>query len=243
MPQAELLVHPNTEVHAMDVDDDESPPRPAARPQATAPWRTPTHAIEAEEAPEVPAPKPRAPANPPPPKRTRVVFSSTSRVVLRPGPGATHETAPSAEPSFAEHTRGTVPLVARRVVAEYNSGEPPAESPSRTSVTVTPLIDPAHRTPNRNWADQSLDDEPDDEPTDPGTTPSGSARSRTSPPKPMVVKPPPQCIREDPSQRRQTYVELGRVEEFSPFGFFTTPPPARAAKTPATAACGPTTKA
>ena len=41
----------------------------------------------------------------------------------------------------------------------------------------------------------------------------------------MVVKPPPQCIREDPSQRRQTYVESGRVEEFFPFGFFTTPPP------------------
>ena len=73
--------------------------------------------------------------------------SLTSRVVLRPGPGASQETAPSAEPSFAEHTRGTVPLVARRVVAEYDSGEPPAESPSRTSVTVTPLIDPAHRTP------------------------------------------------------------------------------------------------
>ena len=100
----------------MDVDDDESSPRPAAKPQATAPWRrAPTYAIEAEEAPEAPAPKPRAPANPPPPKRTRVVFASTSRVVLRPGPGAPEETAPSAEPSFAEHTRGTVPLVARRV--------------------------------------------------------------------------------------------------------------------------------
>ena len=94
VPQPQLLVHPNTEVHAMDVDDEESPPRPAAKPRATAPWRRPpTHAIEAEEAPEVPAPKPRTPANPPPPKRTRVVFASTSRVVLRPGPGAPEETA------------------------------------------------------------------------------------------------------------------------------------------------------
>ena len=79
------------------------------------------------------------------------------------------ETAPSAEPSFAERVRGTVPLVAQRVVTGHNTGEPPAESPSRTSVTVTPLIDPAHRTPNRNWADQSLDDEEDDEQADPGT--------------------------------------------------------------------------
>ena len=110
VPQPELLVHPNTEVRAMDVDDDENPPPPVAKPQATAPWRrAPTHAIEAEEAPEAPAPKPRARVNPPPPKRTRVVFASTSRVVLRPGPGASQETAPSAEPSFAEHTRGTSP--------------------------------------------------------------------------------------------------------------------------------------
>ena len=75
VPQPELLVHPNTEVRAMDVDDDESPPRPAAKPQAS-------HTIEAEEAPEVPAPKPRAPANPPPPKRARVVFL-TSRAEAR----------------------------------------------------------------------------------------------------------------------------------------------------------------
>ena len=226
MPQPELLVHPNTEVHAMDIDDDENPPPPVAKPQATAPWRrAPTHAIEAEEAPDAPAPKPRARVNPPPPKRTRVVFASTSRVVLRPGPGASQETAPSAEPSFAEHARGTVPMVARRVVAEYDSGEPPAQSPSRTSVTVTPLVDPTHRTPNRNWADQSLDDDLDDEPTDSGAAPSGSSRSRTPPPKPMVVKPPPQCIREDPSQRRPQYVESGRVEEFLPYGFFATPPP------------------
>ena len=175
MPQPELLVHPNTEVHAMDIDDDENPPPPVAKPQATAPWRrAPTHAIEAEEAPDAPAPKPRARVNPPPPKRTRVVFASTSRVVLRPGPGASQETAPSAEPSFAEHARGTVPMVARRVVAEYDSGEPPAQSPSRTSVTVTPLVDPTHRTPNRNW-DQSLDDDLDDEPTDSGAAPSGSS--------------------------------------------------------------------
>ena len=137
-----------------------------------------------------------------------------------------HETAPSAEPSFAEHTRGTVPLVAQRIVTEQSSGEPPAESPSRTSVTVTPLIDPAHRTPNRNWADQSLDrEEEDDETADPATASTGSGRSRTPPPKQLVVKPPPQCIREDPAQRQRTYVESGRVEEFLPFGWFTTPPP------------------
>ena len=85
------------------------------------------------------------------PRRTLLhrsaLVSCSSRVVLRPGPGASQETAPSAEPSFAERTRGTVPIVARRVVAEYDSGEPPAQSPSRTSVTVTPLVDPAHRTP------------------------------------------------------------------------------------------------
>ena len=181
----ELLVHPNTEVR--DVDDDENPPPPVAKPQATAPWRrAPTHAIEAEA-----APKPRARVNPPPPKRTRVVFASTSRVVLRPGPGASQETAPSAEPSFAEHTRGTVPMVARRVVAEYDSGEPPAQSPSRTSVTVTPLVDPTHRTPNRNWTMSQR----------------------------ILGQPRP------PSQRRPQYVESGRVEEFLPYGFFTTPPP------------------
>ena len=39
VPHSELLVHPNTEVHAMDVDDEESPPPPAAKPRATAPWR------------------------------------------------------------------------------------------------------------------------------------------------------------------------------------------------------------
>ena len=226
VPHSELLVHPNTEVHAMDVDDEESPPPPAAKPRATAPWRrAPTYALEAEEAPEAPAPKPRTSVNPPPPKRSRVVFATTSRVVLRPGPGAPEETAPSAEPSFAEHTRGTVPLVAQRIVTGHSSGEPPAQSPSRTSVTVTPLVDPMHRTPNRNWADQSADDDLDDAHTDSGAAPSGSSRSRTPPPKPLVVKPPPQCIREDPSQRKPQYVESGRVEEFLPHGFFTTPPP------------------
>ena len=34
VPQSELLVHPNTEVHATDVDDDENPPRPAVKPRA-----------------------------------------------------------------------------------------------------------------------------------------------------------------------------------------------------------------
>ena len=83
VPQSELLVHPNTQVHSMDVDDDESPPRPAEKPRAPAPWRRAhAHAIEVEEAPEAPAPRPRAP----PPKRSRVVFATTSRVVLRPGP-------------------------------------------------------------------------------------------------------------------------------------------------------------
>ena len=52
VPQPELLVRPNTEVHAMDVDDEESPPRPAAKPRATAPWRrAPTYALEAEGGP------------------------------------------------------------------------------------------------------------------------------------------------------------------------------------------------
>ena len=224
VPHSELLVHPNTEVHAMDVDDEESPPPPAAKPRATAPWRrAPTYALEAEEAPEAPAPKPRTSANPPPPKRSRVVFATTSRVVLRPGPGAPEETAPSAEPSFAEHTRGTVPLVAQRVVTGIVRVNL-QRNPLRGRVTVTPLVDPTHRTPNRNWADQSADDDLDDAPTDSGAAPS-SSRSRTPPPKPLVVKPPPQCIREDPSQRKPQYVESGRVEEFLPHGFFTTPPP------------------
>ena len=42
---------------------------------------------------------------------------------------------------------------------------------------------------------------------------------------PWWSSPPPQCIREDPSQRKPQYVESGRVEEFFPHGFFTTPPP------------------
>ena len=175
------------------------------------------------------------------PSATRVVFATTSRVVLRPGPGAPEETAPSAEPSFAEHTRGTVPLVAQRVVTEHSSGEPPAPSPSRTSVTVTPLVDPTHRTPNRNWADQSLDDDLDDEPTDSGAAPSGASRSRTPPPKPLVVKPPPQCIREDPSQRKPQYVESGRVEEFLPSRILHNTS-ARASKASTTATTGSGTK-
>ena len=80
VPQQDILVHPNTQVISMDVDDDDDdlPPQPAqaapqpaqAAPQRVHPWRS-----NVQEAPIVPAPKPRTP-EPPPPKRTRVVFSA-----------------------------------------------------------------------------------------------------------------------------------------------------------------------
>lgn len=130
--------------------------------------------------------------------------------------GPASSSLPSAEPSFAAQTRGTVPLVAQRAVsASEEHPEPAAAASPRDSVTVTPLVDPSRRTADRNWADQSMDDEVEEVPVSP------KPRSRTPPP--LKTKPPPQCIRDDPAQRPR--VVEGPPQEFLPMGFFIPPGP------------------